>query len=82
MATARDQLLALATDKNAWPYPEQIARLLDAYRAEVREEVAQEIDAAGLRNRSEYPGIDAMVVRRLGLAQAARIARDGAGEGR
>ncbi|MCX4752922.1 hypothetical protein [Kitasatospora purpeofusca] len=41
--------------------PEEAAKLLDAYRDEVREEVAQEIDAAGLRNRAEYPDLDAIL---------------------
>jgi hypothetical protein len=61
--------------------PEQAAELLDAYRAEIREQVAAEIDAACDRNREEHPGIPAMRARRLGLQQAARIARNEAAGG-
>jgi hypothetical protein len=57
--------------------PEQAAALLDAYAAEVREQVAAEIDAAYMRNRKEHPEEPAMFARRLGLSQAARIARTG-----
>ncbi|MFF9643663.1 hypothetical protein [Kitasatospora aureofaciens] len=58
--------------------PEQAAELLDAYRAEVREELAAEIDAAIKQNLAEHPNEPAMSARRLGLAAAARIARDAA----
>ncbi|MFB7671653.1 hypothetical protein ACFC26_09570 [Kitasatospora purpeofusca] len=77
MATARQRLAELQlTD------PTERAAALGAFETEVREQVAQEIDAAVARNLAEYPDIPAMGARRLGLAAAARIARDGAGEGR
>jgi hypothetical protein len=59
--------------------PEEAAKLLDAYAAEVREQVAAEIDAAVERNLAEHPDEPAMFARRLGLQQAARHARDAAG---
>lgn len=55
--------------------PEQATALLDAYRAQVREELAAEIDAAAERNLAEHPDEFAMSARRLGLRAAARIAR-------
>ncbi|MFI9331943.1 hypothetical protein ACIGZJ_30930 [Kitasatospora sp. NPDC052868] len=75
MTTAREQLLDIR------PQSEQVMiHLLDAYQAEICEQIAQEIDAASLRNLRMHPGDDAMVMRRLGLSQAARIARVAGGD--
>ncbi|WP_224275791.1 hypothetical protein [Streptomyces sp. LS1784] len=79
--TAREQLLNALCDPTEYDadvlgLPEhEASHLLDAYRTEVREQVAQEIDAAWQRSRTEHPDEPAMLIRRLGLAQAARVAR-------
>ncbi|OKJ06809.1 hypothetical protein [Kitasatospora sp. CB01950] len=51
------------------------ADIIGQHRAQVREEVAAEIDAAADRTVAEYPDEPAMSVRVLGLRAAARIAR-------
>lgn len=40
---AREQLIRIATDRNAWPYQEQIEALLDTIEREIREQVAQDL---------------------------------------
>lgn len=55
--------------------PVILAHFWLAIEAHIREQVAQEIEAAIDRNRAEYSHIEAMRARRLGLRQAARIAR-------
>jgi hypothetical protein len=52
-----------------------LAHFWPAIEAHIREQVAQEIEAAMARNLAEYPDIPAMRARRLGLHHAARIAR-------
>ncbi|WP_033356005.1 hypothetical protein [Kitasatospora aureofaciens] len=77
------ELLA-GEDPTSSKYPDakaRIERLVDAHAAEVREQVATEIDTAVEQNLAEYPDEPAMSARRLGLAAAARIARDPAAGG-
>jgi len=52
-----------------------LAHFWPAIEQGIREQVAQEIEAAMARNLAEYPDIPAMSARRLGLHHAARIAR-------
>jgi hypothetical protein len=54
---------------------EFLAHYWPAIEAHTREQIAQDIEAAIERNHAEYPHIEAMGARRLGLRQAARIAR-------
>jgi hypothetical protein len=54
---------------------EFLAHFWPEIEAHAREQVAQEIDAAVDRSQAEHPDIEGMKARRLGLRQAARIAR-------
>jgi D-tyrosyl-tRNA(Tyr) deacylase len=72
---AREQLILIATDPNAWPYQEQIEALLDTHEREIREQVAQEIEQATVTvDGGTYPMQTARAVEQT-LTTAARIAR-------
>ncbi|KOU17063.1 hypothetical protein [Streptomyces sp. WM6349] len=78
-STARQEIAARlwmcvpsADDYEAKARPEQ---MLDAYRAEVLAEAADEIAAAVERCRADCPDEAAMVTRRLGMRAAERITR-------
>ncbi|MFE2346441.1 hypothetical protein [Kitasatospora cineracea] len=65
---AREQLIRIATDRNAWPYQEQIEALLDTIEREIREQVAREIEAVANSGMWGSP-------RTAGLEMAISIAR-------